>query len=79
VRTKWQESFTRIEEKIQSAAVTSGRRKNCRTVKEAQKNPNNRGDSRDCNKSTIVICVSRPQSASFSPESELSGRGAAEA
>jgi hypothetical protein len=44
VRTKWQESFTRIEEKIQSAAVTSGKRKNCRTVKEAQKVPNNRGD-----------------------------------
>jgi hypothetical protein len=28
---------------------------------------------------TIVICVSRPQSASFSSESEFSSRGAAEA
>jgi hypothetical protein len=44
VKTKWQESFTSIEEKIQSAAVTSGRGKNCRTVKEVEKIPNSRGD-----------------------------------
>jgi hypothetical protein len=31
------------------------------------------------NDSKIVICVSRPKSAPFSPESALSGRGAAEA